>query len=339
MNKLQNKSGETVMNANQLAFMIPIDGKMFQIAEKFSQQQQNKQKSREVYLNTLAILAVDFYCQCIGIKTEASKSNGLDNIMSSLMNTASLFIKDKGLLECRPVLPKEEFCKIPSEVLSERIGYMVAEIDEGNRQARILGFVESVENERLPLTKLNSLSDFLIYLHKLQAVEPVAAISTNKVDMVEATVSQISEGIVKLSKWFEGLLDGGWEAELAVARDLAVSKDISPTNETEKRESGAAKFIHLQHPSEPVLLILRQTRVSKDEVEIVLRLYPASEAIFLLDGIKMALLDEEDKSIPQLEKQSKASNWLQLRFKGNVGDKFSLKISLGEDSLIEHFII
>jgi len=327
------------MNSNQLAFTIPIDGKMFQIAEKFSQQQQNQQKSRAVYLNTLAILAVDFYCQCVGIKTEASKSHGLDNIMSSLMNTASLFIKDKGLLECRPVLPKEEFCEIPSEVLSERIGYMVVEIDEGNRQARILGFVESVEKERLPLTKLNSLGDFLIYLHKFPAVELVSEISTNKVDMVEVAVNKISTGIVKLSKWFEGLLDGGWEAELAIAKDLAISQDIFSANETEKRESSAAKFIYLQHSSERVLLILRQTQVSQDEVEIVLRLYPASESIFLLDGIKIALLDESNKSIPQLEKQSKASNWLQLRFKGNVGDKFSLKISLGEDNIIEYFII
>ncbi|AFY99353.1 DUF1822 family protein [Calothrix sp. PCC 6303] len=322
------------MDANELIFTIPIDGKMFKIAEKFSQQEKNKQKSRTVYLNTLAILAVDFYCKCIGIKTEPSKSHGLDKIMSSLMNTASLFIKDKGLIECRPVLPKEELCEIPPEVLSERIGYMVVEIDEDNRQAKILGFAKSVENEKLSLTKLNSLHDFLLYLHKLEAVS-VMEKSTNKVDIVDVAVSQLNTGIVKLSKWFEGLLDGGWEAELAVAKDLA----ISPVDETEKRESGAAKFIHLQHPSEPVLLILRQTQVNQDEVEIVLRLYPASESIFLLDGIKMTLLDEEDKQIPQLKKQSKANNWLQLRFKGNVGDKFGLKISLGEDSILEKFII
>jgi Protein of unknown function (DUF1822) len=333
-----------------LVFTIPIDGKMFKIAEKFSQQENNKQKSRTVYLNTLAILAVDFYCQCVGIKTEPSKSHGLDNIMSSLMNTASLFVKDKGLIECRPVLPKEEFCEISSEVLSERIGYIVVEIDEGNRQAKILGFVKSVENEKLSLTQLNSLQEFLLYLHKLQAVSD-GKISTNKVGIVDvaavskvndvATVSKVNAGIVKLSKWFEGLLDSGWEVELAFSDKLAVARDlaISSEDEIEKRESGAAKFIHLQHPSEPVLLILRQTKISQDEVEIVLRLYPASESIYLLDGIKMTLLDEEEKSIPQLEKQSKANNWLQLRFKGNVGDKFGLKISLGEDSILEKFII
>lgn len=139
--------------------------------------------------------------------------------------------------------------------------------------------------------------------------------------------------MVKLSKWFEGVLDSGWQSELAIA------KDVSPINVTEKEEVGGAKIIHLMHLSEPVLLILRQTRLSQDEIEIILRLYPASESIFLLDGVKMTLLDDENNPIPQLEKQAKASNWLQLRFRGNIGDKFTLKISLGEDSVIEKFII
>lgn len=148
------------MNSNQLAFTVPIGGKMIKIAEKLSQQQRNQQKNREVYLNTLAVLAVDFYFQCMEIETELEKSSGLDSVIPSLMNTASLFVKDKGLLECRPVLPREGFCYIPPEVLSERIGYMVVEINEADRQARILGFVKSVQNENLPLTRLSPLQDF-----------------------------------------------------------------------------------------------------------------------------------------------------------------------------------
>ncbi|AVH63570.1 DUF1822 family protein [Nostoc sp. 'Peltigera membranacea cyanobiont' N6] len=325
------------MNSNQLAFTIPISREMINIADKLSQQQRNEQKTRKVYLNTLALLAVEFFCQCMEIETEFSKSYGLDSVVLSLMNTASIFIKDKGLLECRPVLPKEEFSDIPPEILSERIGYMVVEIDEIDRQARILGFVESVTNEKLPLTKLSSLQDFLVYLQKLQKVENDAK-STAKIP-----VNPINESIVKLSKWFEGLLDSGWQSELAIARDipnvLAVTKDISPVNVTDKEEVGGARIIHLMYLSEPVLLILRQTRLSPDEIEIILRLYPASESIFLLDGIKMTLLDEKDNPIRQLEKQAKGSNWLQLRFKGNVGDEFSLKISFREDSVITKFII
>lgn len=328
------------MNSNQLAFTIPISGEMINIAEKLSQQQRNEKKTREVYLNTLALLAVEFFCQCMEIETEFSKSYGLDSVVLSLMNTASIFIKDKGLLECRPVLPREEFCEIPPEILSERIGYMVVEIDELDRQAKIVGFVESVSNEKLALSKLGSMQDFLIYLQKLQKIENYDPYNP---DISEIARNQLNESIVKLSKWFKGLLDSGWESELAIAKDipnvLDVPKDISPVNVTDKEEVGGAKIIHLMHLSEPVLLILRQTRLSPDEIEIILRLYPASESIFLLDGIKMTLLDEKDNPIRQLEKQAKASNWLQLRFKGNIGDKFSLKISFREDSVITKFII
>ncbi|WP_414622800.1 DUF1822 family protein [Calothrix sp. CCY 0018] len=315
----------------KLAFTLTIDGKMINIAEKFSNMH-HAQKSQEVYLNVLAILAFNFYCQCMEIETDLDKSYGLDGIMPHLINTATLFIKDKGLLECRPVIPKQEFCQIPSEVLSERIGYVVVEIDEDNRQARILGFVESVESEKLPLNQLDSLRDFLTYLHKLEPIK-VKEYASNPAGIIENATNRINEEIVKLSKWFDGILDNGWEANLAIA------KSISPVETSANQETGAAKFIHLKHPSEPLLLILRQTQLSSNEVEIVLRLYPASESIFLLDGIKMALQDDQDKIIPQLEKQSKASNWLQLKFKGNIGDKFGLKISLEEDSILEKFVV
>ncbi|MUG94102.1 DUF1822 family protein [Scytonema sp. UIC 10036] len=317
------------MNSNQLAFTIPLNGKMIKISEKSSQGQRNLQKSREIYLNTLAILAVDFYFQCMEIDTELEKSYGLDSVLASLMNTASLYIKGKGLLECRPVLPKQEYCDIPAEVLSERIGYMVIEIDEDDRQARILGFVESVQNEKLPLTRLKPLQYFLGYLQKL----PVEVSSRASANLVKDTVTKVSDRLIKLSQWFEGLFNNEWELSVATARD------ISPVNVTGQEEVGGAKIIRLMHLSEPVLLIIHQIRLSQDEVEILLRLYPASESIFLLNGVKMELLDDEDNPVPQLVKQAKASNWLQLRFRGNVGDKFSLRISYEDDSVTEKFVI
>ncbi|KAB8317121.1 DUF1822 family protein [Tolypothrix campylonemoides VB511288] len=314
------------------ALTVPINGKMIEIAKKLSQGQGNHKKAREVYLNTLAVLAGDFYCQCMEIETELEKSSSWDSVTSSLMNTAGLFIKDKGLLECRPVTPRDTFCHIPPEVWSNRIGYLVVEIDEANNQARLLGFVQSVDKEELPLSELNSLQEFLIYLHNLQTEE----IPDVKTDFVELTAAKVSKGLLQLSKWFEGLFDAGWQSELSVA---AATRDISPVNITEKREVGGAKIIHLMHLSQSVVLILRQTQLSQDEIEILLRLYPADESIFLPDGVNMKLLDDKDNPIPHLEKQAKANNWLQLRFKGNIGDKFSLRISLGEDNFTEKFVI
>ncbi|BAZ09352.1 hypothetical protein NIES4071_11600 [Calothrix sp. NIES-4071] len=145
---------------------IPIDGRMIATAEKTSLQCRNQKKARQVYLNTLAVLAVDFYCQCMDIETDITKSSGLNNILLSLMDTAGLFIKDKGLLECRPVLTQEDFCYIPAEVREDRIGYMVIEINEVERKATILGFIQLVHNQKLYLNSLQSLEDFLVYLNK-----------------------------------------------------------------------------------------------------------------------------------------------------------------------------
>jgi Protein of unknown function (DUF1822) len=161
---------ETAMDFQKSKYLItiPIDGKMLASAEKFSSQYYNYTKARQVYLNTLAVLVVDFYFQCIDIKTDIAQSSGLNNILNSLMNTAGLFIKDKGLLECRPVLPTEKFCYIPKEIREDCIGYIGVEINELESKAIILGFIKSVEDEKLPLTDLEPLEDFLFYLHKLE---------------------------------------------------------------------------------------------------------------------------------------------------------------------------
>ncbi|GJD16523.1 hypothetical protein RIVM261_014790 [Rivularia sp. IAM M-261] len=159
---------ETAMDSKQSHLItIPIDARMIANAEKISLQHRNQTKANQVYFNTLAVLAVHFYCQCINIETDIAKSSGLNNILTPLMDTAGLFIKNKGLLECRPVLKNQDFCYIPTEVREDRIGYIGVEINEADFKATILGFVQSVESEKLPLTSLEPLEDFLYYLHKL----------------------------------------------------------------------------------------------------------------------------------------------------------------------------
>ncbi|MBF2065967.1 MAG: DUF1822 family protein [Calothrix sp. C42_A2020_038] len=301
--------------SKHLTFSLPIDARMIVNAEVLSKQQHSSLKARQVYLNVLAVLAVDFYCQCMDITTDVSKSYGLNNIMSTLMDSASLFIPDQGLLECRPILPNQSFLVIPKEVMQDRIGYVGVEINELQRKATILGFIKSADTEKIPVTKLKPLDEFLRYIQ-----------------LQQPKLININDNIVKLNQWFDGLFNSGWQSEFAFA------KKIAPINVTQTLEVTGAKIIHIVNLSDPVLLILHQSQI-ENEVEIVLRLYPASESIFLLDGIKMTLLDENDNPIPQLEKVSKSSNWLQLRFRGSIGDKFSLKVSLDTEEVIEKFVI
>ena len=50
--------------------------------------------------------------------------------MQSLTDIAGLVVKDCGKLECHPVLPNSDFCYIPAEVWSDRIGYIAVQFDQ-----------------------------------------------------------------------------------------------------------------------------------------------------------------------------------------------------------------
>lgn len=300
MNKLQNYT-----------FTVPIDGKMIKLAQQLSREQHQPDKARDVYLNTLAVLAVHFYCECIGIQSEFEASSCFETFTPSLINTAGLFIRGKGMLECRPVITGTKFCYIPAEVAFDTIGYVIVEIDEVNNQACLLGFIQSCEVETLPIDELCSLQYFLTYLYTFK------------------------KDLINLRTWFDGLFYAGWQQEMSLTK----AKGMTTTNITEEKLVTGVKIIRLMPLSQSVLLILRQTKLNLNQIEIFLRIYPADESIFLPDGINIKLLDGDGQAIPQLEKQAKASNWLQLQFIADIGDKFGLQISFGEESIAESFVI
>jgi len=321
----------------RFTFPVPINAEMLKIAEQLKQQQNTQKKQQEVYLNTLAVLAVNFYCQCMEIETELGKSLSLDSIVPTFMNVADLKIKKKGRLECRPVLPGEKVCYIPSEVWSERIGYIVVEIDEKLKKAKLLGFVDKIEREEVSLHELRSLTDFLellIYLEDLKPNSVEAPVPT----LVKSTTTKLEENLVQLNQWFANLFDGGWQLEELTFAG-AITREISSSYLTEKPEVNGAKIIRFMLMPQAMVLTLRQKKISHDKIEILLKLYPATESIYLPDGVKMTVLDREGKPIPNLNKEAKSKTWLQLKFKGNLGDRFSLKVSLGEDSITENFLI
>lgn len=145
----QNKSGPSTSSKISTADI--------QKAEQLSVLHTRPEKVRQVYLNTLAILAVSSYCKSIEIETEWEESDSWDFRMRDLMNVSDLKIKDIGQLECLPVFPENDTLHISPEVQSNRIAYVIVEIDETSQEKKLLGFVENVTQEMLPLTELRSL--------------------------------------------------------------------------------------------------------------------------------------------------------------------------------------
>ena len=140
---------------------VPLAFSAHSIAQQFYSHQSNHCKAKQVYLNTLAVYAVNVYLQHLGFETDLSESASWDPLMQTLMDVADLEVKNYGKLECRPVLLGKEVVYFPAEVWSERIGYIAVQLNESLKEATLLGFAEKVDKSELPLSQLRSLEDLL----------------------------------------------------------------------------------------------------------------------------------------------------------------------------------
>jgi hypothetical protein len=161
------------LNDRVLTFTFPLSLNAHTLAKRLSQHSSSP-RSERIYLNSLAICAVNFYLQCMGMETDFAQSDSHNLIVLKFMDVADLYVKGLGKLECRPILGEAIMLEIPLEACSDRIGYVAVRLDESCKQASILGFIEnvvSVANSRemvqIPLHELRELAEFPEYLHQL----------------------------------------------------------------------------------------------------------------------------------------------------------------------------
>lgn len=162
----------STVTKKQLMFTVYLAREAHQLAEHFSQGQAEFEKAEQSYLNTLAVYAVNFYLQCLGFKTDFFVNKSRDSTRHSWLKFADLFVKDKGKLECRYVLPGSAFVEFPQEALSDRIGYVAVEINDSMKEATLLGFTKQVTSQLFPLSQLQRLDDLPAYLNQLKNLNP-----------------------------------------------------------------------------------------------------------------------------------------------------------------------
>lgn len=305
-------------------FIVPLTAPNHQIAEKFYQQHSDPQRAKQIYLNTLSVLAVNFYLTCLGIKTNLERSQSWDPALQVLVDTADLWVDDLGSLECRVVLPEAKACTIPPQVWSDRIGYIVVQLNPDLTEASLLGFVQSVEVESLPLEQLQPLDQFPEYLHNLVAIAPTVTTPT----------------VTKLSQWVHNQVTAGWqmlETLLEWQKQPTLSFRTPTTQSSEQASVVRGRVLVIGTPAVQVLFLIEITPRTDSEYQIKLELYPAGVDTYLPRSLQLSLLDEAGKSVLQAENTN--SEGLEFQFAGEIGERFSVKISLQEDNLIETFEI
>jgi len=182
------------MNTTEQYFLeIPLNQNAHQCALKFAQEQATKQKGKQVYLNTLAVYAVNYFLEWAEWETNLDQSDSWNPGLRALFNVADLVIPDIGKLECRAVTEGETVIYLPPEVREERIAYIGVLLPEKLDKAKLLGFIPAAEIDEeiseIPLESLQpieQLSDYFFLLEERKAF----------VDLLEKLI----EGYIKSAK-------------------------------------------------------------------------------------------------------------------------------------------
>ncbi|WP_254564219.1 DUF1822 family protein [Oscillatoria sp. HE19RPO] len=300
------------MNIKQLTFTTSLIQKYHQMAQQFGRQQVTAVKSAQVYQNTLAVLAVDYYCQCLGISTQLTSGDSWNPVMQNLLDIADLQLANRGKIECLPVQVDTEFVEVSSEVLSERIGYIAVEINPSLTQARLLGFAEIISNNPCPLSQFKGLECFIDSLHSMPSTQQI-----------------------HLSQWLHHCWDAGWKRveELLEVSQLELALQFRTTQTAVK----GGKLLDLNSTGDSVALLVGIKPTNPPEMDIWVEVYPIGEKTHLPRDLQVMVLDSSQVSVMQA--QARSTKNIQLNFSGEPGDQFSIKLELGDVSVTEAFII
>ncbi len=352
------------MTLQQKSLEIPITSKALATAEQFASQQPHPQKKETVRLNTLAVLAVHDYLELMAIETELQESDSWNPVVRLCEDVGDLMVSGLGKLECRPLLPdsvNRRIYHLPPEVCSDRIGYVVVEINNDLKRSTLLGFTPMVVNDELPLTQLQPLTDLLEHLESLtqpqvnlsQWLNNIFPSSWQEIEAIfslepEPTTSpEENQPSSKLGKWLESIVDAGkniW-ADLSGSQrpelqSAGAFRSLTPVNNLlPECELMRAKLIDLgvQLGSQNVVLLLALTQEPDQKLRLIVQMYPVPEEEYLPSDLKLALLSESGEAIQEVTSRTQ-DRGIQLKpFKIPQNTNFKLEMSLGDFSLTETF--
>ncbi|OUL18589.1 hypothetical protein BV378_35220 [Nostoc sp. RF31YmG] len=355
---------------------IPITATDRKQAYQFAQQQPTQERSQQVYRNTLAVLVTRRYLELLGIETDLEASYSWNPLNRLVENIADLYIPSlQGFLECRSLFQSDRKCTIPPEVWSERLGYVMIQLDEPYQEGEILGFVESVSVSELPRSYFQSLD---VLLERL-TLEPPA------------------EPIVQLRQWLKKTFESDWQPRQDLLSNIkgeilqlqqrgndpihqqveqlyrrqssnlvqSVPVDLNPqealvnliqnTQDDEIRWQSAELLWELdpQHPDCPVIsakdlgiyligypLILMVGILPKSDGKmlIFLRVSPGGQLSHLPLGLKLIVLDETGNPFFEVESRQQ-DRYIQFKFTADAGDRFSASVVLNDASFTDSFVV
>ncbi len=317
----------TIYELEDIPLTLPITLAARRTAEKFANEQPTPEKAAQVRLNTLCVWVVRDYLEFMGISTNLNKSDSWNPVIRFCADIADLEISGIGRLECRPVHLAEQICYIPPETWEERVGYIVVQVDESSQFANLLGFVPNIATERLPLSQLQPLENLIEHLGELRQTP--------------------AKTLVNLSQWLTGVFNTSWQTleslsnqpELRPGYAFRNSEIVDRTQEGDSlTKRGKLIDLGIQIANQPVMLIVEIRPDTDSQTSVRLQVHPTGNNSYLIPGLQLTVLDRSGAVFLESQARS-ADNYIQLQFKGEPGEQFSVKLGLNDASVTEHFVI
>ena len=293
---------------------IILDRHAHHYAEQFASEQATLEKGEQVYLNTLSVYAVHTYLKSFSLKTALLQSDCWHPGLRAMSNVADLILPEFGKLECRWVLPREEFISIPTEAREDRLGYIFLLFTEELDRVKLLGFIPgeeiNPETESIALSQLKPIDSFFDTIYR-------------------------SKAKVNLSRWFTDLFSQDWQPVESLMLGRMV-RGLSINSSATSISRG--KILSLQRTTleKQIILVLTVTYKSTINMKICPQIYPVDVRDNLPPGLLVKVLDKSGNVLAEAETHS-VYDWVKLEFNCQRGDDFDVQIIWEEVKLLEQF--
>ena len=329
--------------------VIWLEPEYFDQAKNISSQVRDESSQWQIYLNTLALIALEEWLKERISEQSISKTNQIiEN--TGILNVGEFkvcVIATDNLLHELVDLPKNV---VESPELATHF-YVVLEVLEEQEEVIFRGCLcyDQLVNYRnhvnlqpqdnfyqLPLslfdTEPNHLLFYCRFLEPRSIPLPVvsAQITTAKPS------EYIQKSTTKLSQWLQGVYDETWQTiDSLINPEANLAYSIRNVNEGVKR----AKLINLgmQLGNQNVALLVNIKGGTDKKLAILIQLHPSGGAKYLPPNLKLILLSKAGKILQEVQSRIQ-DNYIQLKpFKGEKGKRFQIQVSLGSLSITENF--
>jgi hypothetical protein len=348
-----------IMKNNIENFTVLLDRTAHQWAAKFAAQQTTPAKGRRIYLNTLAVCAVQQYLSCVAqLELDLSRSAAWQPGIQSLMDVADLVIPHVGTIECRPVLPHVTEISLPPETIDDRLGYVAVQFQEDLSSVELLGFITNplvissqptvYHIDQLP--PLDQLLDVIFNSRTTNLTQLLAGmLGTSWESIVCSTIP--SSGLAIQSSGLAIQSSGlaidklvGKSQQIGLTnREFALRNVVNTLSNTpydNVHDFTAGKLITLQAHIEniPLLLLIGLSHETDGRMKVRTRIYAAGQEPLLPAHLQLTLREENGQSLSQVQ-YSEAMNFIQLQaFRLLPGTRFDIQVTLDESSFTESFV-